>query len=77
MHVDEVRDDLETRFIDAQLLEAVMGAPDPIKRAKVFETKLIACLRSICVGHDPPLPHPPLWCILACIWAENPAEDGP
>jgi type I restriction enzyme R subunit len=37
VHVDSVRDDLETLVLDAELLEAVMGSPDPKKRAKEFE----------------------------------------
>ena len=45
VHVDAVRDDLETLVLDAELLEAVMGSPDPNKRAKEFETKLTARLR--------------------------------
>jgi type I restriction enzyme R subunit len=45
VHVDALRDDLETLVVDAELLEAVMGSPDPTKRAKEFETKLIARLR--------------------------------
>lgn len=45
VHVDSVRDDLETLVLDAELLEAVMGSPDPRKRAKEFETKLTARLR--------------------------------
>lgn len=45
VHVDSVRDDLETLVLDAELLEAVMGSPDPTKRAKEFETKLTARLR--------------------------------
>jgi type I restriction enzyme R subunit len=45
VHVDTVRDDLETLVLDAELLEAVMGSPDPKKRAKEFETKLTARLR--------------------------------
>jgi type I restriction enzyme R subunit len=45
VHVDSVRDDLETLVLDAELLEAVMGSPDPKKRAKEFETKLTARLR--------------------------------
>jgi len=45
VHVDAVRDDLETLVLDAELLEAVMGSPDPKKRAKEFETKLTARLR--------------------------------
>ena len=45
VHVDSLRDDLETLIVDAELLEAVTGSPDPTKRAKEFETKLIARLR--------------------------------
>lgn len=45
VHVDAVRDDLETLIVDAELLEAVMGSPDPNKRAKDFELKLTARLR--------------------------------
>lgn len=45
VHVDEVRDDLETLIVDAELLEAIIGSPDPKKRAKVFETKVTARLR--------------------------------
>lgn len=45
VHVDAVRDDLETLIVDAELLEAIMGSPDPNKRAKEFEAKLTARLR--------------------------------
>jgi len=45
VHVATVRDDLETLVVDADLLEVVMGSPDPKKRAKEFETKLTARLR--------------------------------
>jgi type I restriction enzyme, R subunit len=45
VHVDAVRDDLETLVVDAELLEAIMGSPDPKKRAKQFELKLTARLR--------------------------------
>jgi type I restriction enzyme R subunit len=45
VHVDAVRDDLETLVLDAELLEAVMGSPDPKRRAKEFEAKLTARLR--------------------------------
>ncbi|MCK6502473.1 type I restriction endonuclease subunit R [Myxococcota bacterium] len=45
VQVGEVRDDLDTLIVDADLLEAVMGSPDPKKRAKEFETKLTARLR--------------------------------
>jgi type I restriction enzyme R subunit len=45
VHVEAVRDDLETLILDAELLEAVIGSPDPKKRAKEFEIKLTARLR--------------------------------
>jgi type I restriction enzyme R subunit len=45
VHVESVRDDLETLVVDAELLEAVMGSADPTKRAKEFESKLTARLR--------------------------------
>jgi type I restriction enzyme, R subunit len=45
VHVDTVRDDLETLVLDADLLEAVMGSPDPTKRAKEITIKLTARLR--------------------------------
>jgi type I restriction enzyme R subunit len=45
VHVDAVRDDLETLVLDSGLLEAVIGSPDPEKRAKEFEIKLTARLR--------------------------------
>ncbi len=45
VHVDAIHDDLETLVLDANLLEAVIGSPDPTKRAKDFEAKLTARLR--------------------------------
>jgi type I restriction enzyme R subunit len=45
VHVESVRDDLETLVVDAELLEAVMSSADPTKRAKEFESKLTARLR--------------------------------
>ena len=42
VHVDAVRDDLETLVLDADLLEAVLGAPDPDKKAKEIEIKVAA-----------------------------------
>lgn len=45
VHVEAVHDDLETLVLDAELLEAVMGSPDPKKRAKEYELKLTARLR--------------------------------
>ncbi len=44
VHVDEVRDDLDTLVLDADLLEAVMSG-DPKKKTKELETKLVARLR--------------------------------
>ena len=45
VHVDAVRDDLDTLIVDAEMLEAIMGSPEPNKRAKAFELKLTARLR--------------------------------
>ncbi|CAA7627612.1 type I restriction endonuclease subunit R [Magnetospirillum sp. SS-4] len=45
IHVDAIRDDLDTLVLDAELLEAVMGSPDPKKRVKEFEAKVTARLR--------------------------------
>ncbi|MFY0576107.1 type I restriction endonuclease subunit R [Cystobacter fuscus] len=45
VHVEAVRDDLETLVVDAELLEAVMGSPDPKKKSKELELKLTARLR--------------------------------
>ncbi len=45
VHVEAVRDDLETLVLDAELLEAVLGSPDPKKKAKELELKLTARLR--------------------------------
>ncbi len=45
VHVDAVRHDLETLIVDAELLEAIMGSPEPGRRAKEFEIKLTARLR--------------------------------
>lgn len=45
VHAEAVRDDLETLIVDAELLEAIMGSPDPKKRAQEFEGKLTARLR--------------------------------
>ncbi|MFG1690564.1 type I restriction endonuclease subunit R [Gemmatimonadota bacterium] len=51
VHVQAVRDDLDTLVIDADLLEAVLGAPDPKKKAKEVEIKVIHRLRKHL--HDP------------------------
>ncbi len=45
VHVETVRDDLEEIVVDAELLEAVLGTPDPKKKAKELEIKLGQRLR--------------------------------
>jgi len=45
VHVDAVRDDLDTLVLDAELLEAVLGNPDPEKKAKEISVKLAGRLR--------------------------------
>jgi len=50
-HVIAVRDDLETLVIDADLLEAVLGAPDPKRKSKEIEIKVVSRLRKHL--HDP------------------------
>jgi type I restriction enzyme R subunit len=44
VHVDAVRDDLDTLVLDADLLEAVLSNPDP-KKAKAIEIKVLRRLR--------------------------------
>lgn len=51
VHVDAVRDDLETLVLDADLLEAVLGVPDPGTKAKEIEIKVGRRLRRHL--HDP------------------------
>ena len=51
VHVDAVRDDLETLVLDADLLEAVLGTPDPGRKAKEIEIKVSIWLRRHL--HDP------------------------
>ena len=51
VHVDAVRDDLETLVLDADLLEAVLGTPDPKKKSKEIEIKVSRWLRKRL--HDP------------------------
>ncbi len=51
VHVVTVRDDLETLVIDADLLEAVLGTPDPGKKSKEIEIKVRSRLRKHM--HDP------------------------
>ncbi len=45
VHIDAVHDDLETLVLDAELLEAVLGAPDPGKKSKEIEIKVARRLR--------------------------------
>ncbi len=45
VHVESVRDDLETLVLDAQVLEEILGDLDPEKRSKEIEIKLVARLR--------------------------------
>lgn len=45
VHVEAVRDDLDTLVLDAELLEAVLGAQDPTRKAKEMTIKLTARLR--------------------------------
>lgn len=45
VHVDAVRDDLDTLVLDADLLEAVLGSPDPGKKAREIEIKVARRLR--------------------------------
>ena len=51
VHVDAVRDDLETLVLNAELLEAVLGTPDPKRKAKEIEIKVARWLRRH--AHDP------------------------
>lgn len=45
VHVESVRDDIETLVLDAQVLEEILEAADPAKRGREIEIKLIARLR--------------------------------
>jgi type I restriction enzyme R subunit len=45
VHVESVRDDIETLVLDAQVLEDFLKNNDPAKRGKEVEIKLIARLR--------------------------------
>lgn len=45
VHVEAVRDDLDTLVLDADLLEAVLGSADPTRKAKEITIKLTARLR--------------------------------
>ena len=45
VHVDAVRDDLDTLVLDADLLDAVLGAPDPERKSKEIEIRVAGRLR--------------------------------
>jgi len=45
VHVEAVRNDLETHVLDADLVEAVLNNPDPKKKARELEFKLTSRLR--------------------------------
>jgi type I restriction enzyme R subunit len=45
IHVGEIRDDLDELVVDADVLEAIMGSPDPTRKAKEIEIKVAARLR--------------------------------
>ena len=45
VHVESVRDDVETLVMDAQVLEEILKDAEPDKRAREIEIKLIARLR--------------------------------
>src|SRR5581483_1937991 len=45
VHVDAIRDDLETLVLDADLLEAVIGTTDPRTKAKEIDIKVSRRLR--------------------------------
>jgi type I restriction enzyme R subunit len=45
IHVESVRDDVETLVMDAQVLDDILKASDPEKKGKEIEIKLIARLR--------------------------------
>ena len=51
IEVETVRDDLDTLVVDAELLEAVLGTPDPTIKAKEIEIKVSERLRKHL--HDP------------------------
>ena len=51
VHVEAVHDDLETLVVDADLLEAVLGSPDPKRKGKEVEIKVSRRLRKHL--HDP------------------------
>ena len=46
VHVEAIHDDLETLVVDAELLEAVLGTPDPDSKSKEIEIKVARRLRN-------------------------------
>ena len=51
VHIEAVRDDLDTLVLDADVLDAVLGVPDPEKKSKEIEIKVANRLRKHL--HDP------------------------
>ena len=45
VHVEAVRDDLETLVLDADVLDAVLGTTDPDKKSKEIEIRVVERLR--------------------------------
>jgi len=45
VHVESMRDDVETLVMDAQVLEDILKDADPVKRGREIEIKLVARLR--------------------------------
>ena len=45
VHVDAVRDDLETVILDAEVLDAILHTPDPSRKAQELQIKVAARLR--------------------------------
>jgi type I restriction enzyme R subunit len=45
VHLETVRDDIETLVMDADVLESILNSRDPEKKAREIEIKLIARLR--------------------------------
>ncbi|HEX2949866.1 MAG TPA: HsdR family type I site-specific deoxyribonuclease [Armatimonadota bacterium] len=45
VHLETVRDDLDTLVMDAEVLEGLLGAKDPGKKSKEIEIKIVARLR--------------------------------
>jgi type I restriction enzyme R subunit len=45
VHVESIRDDVETLVMDAQVLEDILKDADPVKRGREIEIKLVARLR--------------------------------